>query len=287
MGMKEITVQYTTVDGPGGWGSVNPGDWTTIYDGLLPQAGGVTNQLKNLTVDFAGASAKYVVITSDAGADKNWSGGAFGEGSLSEVRFDYDFTLQPASASVRAHGGQHGSRPWSLTADGSGMHGLYSDIHSNYWGEMGLGSGGVTGNRGGTVAGSYWVEYDLGQAQNLEEMWIWNYNEASYPVMGMKEVTIQYSLTGGYDSGEWTTIYDGQIRQSDGTAGSSADLMLDFGGAAAQYVVITADAGVDLNWSGGAFADAGLSEVQFFIPEPGTAFLLACGGLLLLGRRRR
>ena len=285
MGLKDITVQYTTVDGPGGWGSVNPGDWNTAFDGELPRAAGVTDQLKNLTVDFGGASAKYVVITGDAGPGRNWSGDTLNEGSLSEVRFQYDFTLQPVSASVRDHGGQHGSRPWTLTTDGSGMYGQHSDIHSNFWGEMGLGSGGLTGSRGGTVAGSYWVEYDLGQSRDLQEMRIWNYNEGSWTVMGMKEVTIQYSLTGGTDPGEWTTIFDGQIQQSDGTAGSAADLMLEFGGAAAQYIVVTADVGVDVNWSSGAYTDAGLSEVMFFIPEPATALLLIAGGLLLWRRR--
>jgi hypothetical protein len=40
-------------------------------------------------------------------------------------------------------------------------------------------------------------------------------------------------------------------------------LVVDFGGAETKYVVITADAGSEMNWSFGKMDSVGLSEILF------------------------
>ena len=85
LGMRDVTIEYASVDDP------NVGDWTTIYDGEIPEAdgGGVSvNSLVDLEVPFGGVFVKHVVITADTGALKNWDpSGLLEEVGLSEVRF--------------------------------------------------------------------------------------------------------------------------------------------------------------------------------------------------------
>ena len=127
--------------------------------------------------------------------------------------------------------------------------------------------------RGGTVAGTHWVEYSFNQAYALGEMWIWNYNEISHSDQGFKEVTIEYSLTGSVNPGDWTTIYDGAIPRSNEQPASPVDLVVDFDEASARYVVITTDLPPEQNY--GSSEDAGLSEVRFHavIEQPCTAIV--------------
>ena len=100
-GIKQVTIQYSST------GSLNPADWVVAYQGPITKA---TQWVPRdapwytpvtFVVDFRGADAKYVVITSALGDDQSWAEGEAGAGyaGLSEVRF-FTFT-EPAIHSVR------------------------------------------------------------------------------------------------------------------------------------------------------------------------------------------
>ena len=93
-GVREITVQATAVRGGGGgsWGSDDPADWATIFNGEVPQAFGRPDEPVSLVVDFGGIPARHVVITTTADpARLNWAAEAgfpgITDAGLGEIRF--------------------------------------------------------------------------------------------------------------------------------------------------------------------------------------------------------
>ena len=81
LGMKRVTIQYAVT------GSPEAADWHTIHEGTVPMTERVLRQSPCLKVDFGGAKARYVVITTADTPDHNWARGAMDEAGLSEVRF--------------------------------------------------------------------------------------------------------------------------------------------------------------------------------------------------------
>lgn len=144
-------------------------------------------------------------------------------------------------------------------------------------------------DRGGTPSGA-WVEFEFNRNYNLGETWVWNV--VSIATRGMRNVQVHYSTTGSTTNpADWTKLGDFELDrccpgpepapyQDRGPA--EAQLLGDFGGASAKYVVITAD-DVDGNWGG---CCVGLNEI-IFIPEPASLVLLGLGGVALLRRRTR
>lgn len=63
LGMNMVTIQYTNVKGKNGWGSENPKDWKTIFSGKLLIYRKGDELTPNNIIDFKGALAQYVVIT--------------------------------------------------------------------------------------------------------------------------------------------------------------------------------------------------------------------------------
>jgi hypothetical protein len=202
------------------------------------------------------------------------------------------------AVSIGAHSGEAANREIINMINGSGISGTNGELHNFdefVFGNMSLFRGN-TGAHAGTVAGSHWARFEFDQAYPLGDMWLWNWKEAAFPAFGWKHLTVQYSLTGGANPSDWTTIYDSSV---DGllpqAVDSSVDLVVDFGGALAQYVVLTntgALGSAEENWSNGAFLnDAGLSEVRFnVIPEPGSLGMAAtafCSLFLMLRRKRK
>ena len=177
----------------------------------------------------------------------------------------------------------HGGRPAIRTIDGSGIDpgGLLHqgpdettlDPGPTMW-LAGPDSGPVS--RGGTVWGSHWIQFAFGQVHPLGRMLIWNYNEISnrgnWTFQGTKEVTIQYSTTGSTNPADWAVAYEGPIAkttqwaQRDAPWYTPVTFVVDFRGAEARYVVVTAALGDDQNWAGGEAGAgwAGLSEVRFY-----------------------
>lgn len=137
----------------------------------------------------------------------------------------------------------------------------------------------------GTVAGLWWIRYDFDQAYDLAEMWVWNGNRSAGSVYGLKDVTVQYSLTGGASASDWTTAFAGEWAEATGVNGYVGFEGPDFTGASVKSVVIT----VHSNWGGGGTGDSRtcmLSEVRFNeVPEPATIALLGMGCVAFLRRR--
>jgi len=103
-----------------------------------------------------------------------------------------------------------------------------------------------------------WIAYEFDKVYKLHEMWIWNYNEFMEPVLGLgcKDVSIEYAVDGNDYTPLGTTH---EFARGPGTPDYAHNTTVDFGGAAAKYVRLTANS----NW-GGILNQYGLSEVRFF-----------------------
>jgi len=92
-GFKDVTIEY----------SADGDTWTTLSDIELAQGTATSGYAANTTVDFAGAAAKFVKLTTNSG----W--GALPQYGLSEVRFlqtpAHARAPQPASGDIGVHAG--------------------------------------------------------------------------------------------------------------------------------------------------------------------------------------
>ena len=103
-----------------------------------------------------------------------------------------------------------------------------------------------------------WIEYEFDGVYKVHEMWVWNSNETMEPVIGFgfKDVSIEYSANGTDYTMLGTTH---EFALASGMPDYEHNTTIDFGGAAAKYVRLTANS----NW-GGILNQYGLSEVRFF-----------------------
>jgi len=132
------------------------------------------------------------------------------------------------------------------TIDGSGLNA--EDQHSAIGEDMWL---------SGTGDAQPWIQYEFAKAQKLHEMWVWNSNQSieAFVGLGAKELSIETST----DGVTWMALADvPEIAQASGSAAYAHNTVVDFGGASAQYVKLTINAG----W--GQLGQFGLSEVRFF-----------------------
>jgi len=148
------------------------------------------------------------------------------------------------------------------TVNGSGLDA--DDLHSTELTDMWL---------SGSEPLGAWIQYEFDKAYKLHQMWVWNSNKPVEPLIGfgLKDVMIEYSVNGT----DWIELGGvPEFAQAPGAAGYAHNTTVDFGGAAAKYVKITANS----NW-GGLLPQYGLSEVRFFYipvqarepdPESGT-----------------
>ncbi|MHC4174063.1 MAG: LamG-like jellyroll fold domain-containing protein [Planctomycetota bacterium] len=132
------------------------------------------------------------------------------------------------------------------TINGSGLDA--NDLHSNEPTDMWL---------SGTEPLGAWIEFEFDKVYKLHQMWVWNSNQAieSLVGFGLKDVTIEYST----NDTDYTTLgTTHEFAQAPGAAGYAHNTIVDFGGAVAKYVRITAQS------NRGFLAQYGLSEVRFF-----------------------
>jgi hypothetical protein len=103
-----------------------------------------------------------------------------------------------------------------------------------------------------------WIEYEFDRVYKLPQMWVWNSNGSLEPAIGLgfKDVSVEYSV----DGTDYTTLgTTHQFARAPGASDYAHNTTVDFGGAAAKYVRLTANS----NW-GGLLNQYGLSEVRFF-----------------------
>ena len=133
------------------------------------------------------------------------------------------------------------------TIDGSGLDD--NDLHSNEETDMWISS---------TEPLGAWIQYEFDKVHKLHQMWVWNSNQTIEPLLGfgLKDVTIEYSANGTDYMTLGTTH---EFARAPGAAAYAHNTTIDFGGAVAKYVRLTANS----NW-GGIMPQCGLSEVRFF-----------------------
>jgi hypothetical protein len=136
------------------------------------------------------------------------------------------------------------------TVNGSGMDA--NDLHSTDQATMWI---------SGDEPEGAWIEFEFDRVYKLHQMLVWNCNQTIEPVVGFgcKGVAIEYSADGTNYATLGTTH---EFARALGTPGYAHDTPIDFGGAAAKKVRITANS----NW-GGFVNQYSLSEVRFmYIP---------------------
>ena len=218
-----------------------------------------------VTIGLAGVvSADQTVGNPNAG--NGWSTAS----AVTATASGYQYTLSPDHA-----------------IDGSGLDAATGTMHNNelwdfFWNVPW--NIGETNPHPGTVPCANWIAFEFDQAYPLTTMHVWNYNYGSEADCGAgaKDVVVEYSLTGGSDSAEWTNL--GTFEVAKGTALNDfvGNDVCDFGEVEAKYVCVS----ILTDW-GSLYGDQGIAEVQFnYIPEPITMCLLGLGGLALTRRRR-
>jgi len=128
------------------------------------------------------------------------------------------------------------------------------------------------------------VWFDLGQAYDLTDLYVWNHNQEFLTGRGVKDLEIFYST----DNSLFSSAGLYQFAQAGGTPTQSAQ-NLSLTAASARYVRFD----IISDWNGAANDYVGLSEVRFGgiavvpVPEPTSVALLACGAITILALRRR
>ncbi|MCI8360542.1 MAG: hypothetical protein HFE86_04290, partial [Clostridiales bacterium] len=253
--------------------TINLGDNFGRFDGVKVTATAANPAAKIYVngVETAGGAESALVPLEKPG-DKVVVKVVEGEVSKSYIlTADTDAPILAAADAIA--GSQYDNQKPTLIIDGSGLTGKGLDaVHDNHSSAFTMWH---TGSNPGDKA---WVQIDLGQSYELDEMWIWNMNQSGNIGRGLKNVKIEYTA----DGKSWQTLepevsmtfadspagYPFQFAQASGQNGMPATNLNDgkntpvrFGGAEARYVKITAhpDAGT------GSWGDIyyGLSEVRF------------------------
>ncbi len=162
------------------------------------------------------------------------------------------FTVEPFSyvmtnITATASSSQGSDTGPQKTVDGSGLNTVGQ--HSTNLKDMWLSS--ITGPH------PTWIRYEFDRVYRLHEMWVWNQNQMVESAIGFgfKKVTVEYST----DALSWTALGEFEFARARGVEDYTHDTTVNFAGAAAKYVRLTAGS----NW-GGMVPQAGLSEVRFF-----------------------
>jgi hypothetical protein len=158
------------------------------------------------------------------------------------------------------------SRPEN-TVNGAGLSGAQ---HGTVWNTtMWLSTANGVNPNPGTVPGWTWIKVDFGRAYRLGAAWAWNYNQPpSSHARGLRNVTVEYSTTGGTNASDWHTLGAYELPIATGAptyAGASA---FDFDGREARFVTITS------HTNAGSWGDTtyrGLSELRFDLAPAPTA----------------
>ncbi len=167
----------------------------------------------------------------------------------------WNFTTEPfaypiANVTATASSSNQADTGPENTVNGSGLD--VNDLHSKETTDMWLSSAEPLGA---------WIEFQFDKVYKLYELWVWNSNQMIEPALGLglKDVSIEYSVNGI----DYTTLgTTHEFARAPGMPDYAHNTTVDFGGAAAKHVRLTATS----SW-GGIMPQYGLSEVRFlYIP---------------------
>ena len=173
----------------------------------------------------------------------------------------WSFTVEPYAYAVEnivvtSNGTPDSGQIPENTINGSGLD--ENDQHSISSSDMWLARAGEE---------TLYIQYEFDLIYKLYEMLVWNYNTQweSFLGMGLKDITIEYSL----DGADWIALGDYEFAQAPGASTYTANTTIEFGGVAVKYVRLT------VHSSYGSSGSYGLSEVRFLhipvqarLPEP-------------------
>ncbi len=161
----------------------------------------------------------------------------------------FGYPIPPSTVTATASSSDTGKGPENTT-NGSG---LDDALHSKETTDMWLSAGGAPQPS--------WILYELDKVYKLHEMRVWNYNgESILAGYGIKNAAIEYST----DGIAYTTLGAAhEFAQAPGADGYAHNTTIDFEGAVAKYVRVTANS----NWGGALYDRYGLSEIGLsYIP---------------------
>jgi len=127
----------------------------------------------------------------------------------------------------------------------------FPDRHNTTWHD-GWVSCEQSPNPHGARDNSHWIMYNFSNSYALQKMHIWNSNDPLNLDQGIRNMVVDYSM----DGTTWTELGSFEMSQAEGKSIYEGVEALNFEGAQAQYVLITA---LD-NYGGSCY---GLSEVRF------------------------
>lgn len=174
--------------------------------------------------------------------------------------------ITATASSEHSYGGTVSSAENTVNRSGLDVTGLF---HTNNWRHNWLsatGGGGDTNPNPGTVTGAAWIRFDFDKVYELGKLWVWNDNQDQCSDRGLRNVSIEYSTTGGNDSGEWIKLGEYEFAKASELNTYLGKAEADFGGAEVKHVVITAHT-TNGNWGTG-YNDYGLSGVYFYTVPP-------------------
>ena len=272
-GMKQVRILASDTDDQTGWTDANT---NPVFEGIIPKATGTSTNPVNRVIDFGNRHARYVLITSVADTNHNWSSGAYGEDGLSEVRFfksDWDASSAiTATADSAWYGAVNTVNSSGISSDGltQAQATTSADLSATMWLSDYSGT-----SHSWVNAHTHWIKYSFDKIYSLKDIWIWNYNQynSSYdaPATGMKQVRILASTTDnstGWTAANSNPVFEGTIPRANGTAANPVNKVVDCAGRQAKYILITSAVGNEHNWSNGGDSKDGLSEVRFYVKKP-------------------
>ncbi len=130
----------------------------------------------------------------------------------------YSYPVTPVAATASGSGNNMGPQN---TINGSGLNA--DDQHSIESTQMWLSN----------TDKPAWIQYEFDKAYKLDEMWVWNSNQAIESILGFgaKTVAIEYSA----DGQTWATLENvPEFAKATGTPTYTANTTVDFGGVAGQ-----------------------------------------------------
>jgi hypothetical protein len=155
---------------------------------------------------------------------------------------------------------------------GSGATAMHNNVNADNW----LTNG---------VSVDEWISFDLGQAYDLNAIYLWNYNEnhSSGEGRDIKDFTVEVSANGS----TWVAPSSGGSQTAaevlEATTPHGAET-LAMTASNVQYVRFTIDS-LHKTQAYGGLAHVGFEGTA--VPEPSTTALLGLGGLALILRRRK